>query len=169
MPGFNAQAIVAKVRSGNAVAILVGDVPVGFGQTSTHALGFGLESFYGIGSARPQENQQLKYDPNITLSSLQLTTAGLNYFGYTSTWLQILINTELNISLIDASGNPIVTYVGCTAKSYSSNVPANAPITEDVDFAALDVLDPNGISILNNGVDALAVNVASTIAGQITS
>ena len=50
MAGFNAQAIVAKVRTGNGVAILIGDTPVGFGQTSTQSLAFNLERFFGIGS-----------------------------------------------------------------------------------------------------------------------
>ena len=167
MPGFNAQSIVGKGRSGNAVMILVGDTPVGFGQSSSHSVGYGLETFYGIGSARPQENQQLRYDLSVSLSTLQLTSYGLTYFGYSTTWLEILLNTELNISFVDNQGNPLITYVGCTARDYSSSIPANAPITEEVSFAALDVLDANGVTILNSGVDAFAVNVASTVGGAL--
>jgi hypothetical protein len=169
MPGFNAQAILAKVRTGNAVAILVGDTPVGFGQTSSHSLSFGTESFYGIGSKKPTEIQQLKYAPTITLSSLQLTDVGLKYFGYSSTWLEVLVNTELNISVADSKGNVLVMFVGCTAGSYSSNISANVPISEEVSFEALDILDPNGVSLLNDGTDALLVNVVGAVVGAVAS
>jgi hypothetical protein len=169
MPGFNAQTIVAKVRTGNAVAILVGDQPIGFGQTSSNSLGFGTESFYGIGSRKIQEIQQLKYAPAITLDSLQLTEAGLKYFGYTSTWMAILVNTELTFSVVDSSGNIVLTFVGCTADNYSSNISANVPISESTNFSCLDILDINGVSILNDGGDALLVNAVGAAASALAS
>jgi len=160
MPGFNAQSIVNKVRTGNGVAILVGDVPVGFGQTSTNTLAFNLERYFGIGSKKVQEQQQLRYEPSITLDALQLTDTGLSYFGYTTTWLDILVNTELNIAVVDIAGNAIVTFIACTAQDYTSTIPANQAITEATTFAAMDIWDISGQSILNDGASALLVNIA---------
>jgi hypothetical protein len=167
MPGFNAQAIVNKIRTGNGVAILVGDVPVGFGQTSSNTLAFNLERFFGIGSKKPQEQQQLRYEPSITLDTFQLTQAGLTFFGYTSTWLSILVNSQLNITLVDQSGNAILTFVSCTAADYTSTVPANQPVTEATTFMAMDIWDSSGTSILNDGASALLVNVAGAVAGAV--
>jgi hypothetical protein len=169
MPSFNAQAIVAKVRTGNGVIILAGDVPVGFAQTSTQSLALSMERFFGIGSKKVQEQQQLRYEPTITLDSLQLTNAGLSYFGYPSTWVEVLINTELNFTLADANGNAILTFVSCTAENYSSTVPANQPITEATTFGAMDIWDTNGVSLLNDGTDALLVNAGAAAIGLASS
>lgn len=169
MPGFNAQAIVAKIRTGNGVAILVGDTPVGFGQTSTNTLAFAMERFFGIGSKKIQEQQQLRYEPSITLDAFQLTQKGLTFFGYNSTWLEVLVNTELNLALVDNLGNVILTFVACTAENYTSTVPANQPVTEATTFGAMDILDPNGVSILNDGTDALLVNVLSTAVATLAA
>lgn len=167
MPGFNAQTIVNKVRTGNGVAILVGDVPVGFGQTSTQTLAFNLERYFGIGSKKVQEQQQLRYEPSITLDSLQLTQSGLTYFGYTTTWIDILVNTELNIALVDVSGNVLLTFIACTAQDYTSTVPANQAITEATTFASMDIWDSSGTSILNDGSSALLVNVVGGAANVV--
>jgi hypothetical protein len=60
-------------------------------------------------------------------------------------------------------------FVGCTAGSYSSNISANVPISEEVSFEALDILDPNGVSLLNDGTDALLVNVVGAVVGAVAS
>jgi hypothetical protein len=167
MPGFNAQTIVNKVRTGNGVVILVGDVPVGFGQTSTQTLAFNLERYFGIGSKKVQEQQQLRYEPSITLDTLQLTNSGLTYFGYTTTWIDILVNTELNIAVVDQTGAAILTFIASTAQDYTSTVPANQAITEATTFAAMDIWDATGTSILNDGASALLINVAAAAASVV--
>jgi hypothetical protein len=169
MPSFNQQALVNKIRSGNAVAILVGDQVIGFGQTTTNGIDFGTEQFYGIGSKKPQENQQLKYSPTITLDNLQLTAAGVSFFGYSTTWLKVLVNTQLNFTIADAAGNPILTFLACTAQNFTSTIPVNQPITEATSFVAMDVLDENGLSILDDGTDAVAVNILASAAPPVVA
>ena len=169
MPSFNQQALVNKVRSGNAVAILVGDQPIGFGQTTTNGIDFGTEQFWGIGSKKPQENQQLKYSPTITLDNLQLTVAGQKYFGYSATWLSVLVNTQLNFTIADNNGNPLLTFVACTAQNFTSTIPVNQPITEATSFVAMDILDANGISILDDGTDAVAFDILASAAPPIVA
>lgn len=167
MPGFNAQAIVAKIRTGNGVAILVGDVPVGFGQTSSQTLALNLERFFGIGSKKVQEQQQLRFEPSITLDTFQLTQAGLTFFGYSSTWIDLLVNTQLNIAVVDQNGNSILTFVACSASDYTASVPANQPVTEATTFMAMDIWDASGTSILNDGASAILVNVLSGAASAV--
>jgi hypothetical protein len=130
-------------------------------------LAFNLERYFGIGSKKVQEQQQLRYEPSITLDSLQLTASGLAYFGYTTTWIDILVNTELNIALVDQSGNVILTFIACTAQDYTSTVPANQTVTEATTFAAMDVWDSTGTSILNDGASAILVNVVGGAASVV--
>ena len=172
MSSFNAQAIVNKIRTGNGVVILVGNTPVGYGQTSTQTLAFNLERFFGIGSKKVQEQQQLRYEPSITLDTFQLTNTGLTYFGYNTTWLDILVNTQLNLAIVGEGKTPILVFVSCTAQDYTSTIPANQPITEATTFAAMDIWDASGTSILNDGASALLVNVVggavSTVLAGVT-
>ena len=142
-------------------------MPVGFGQTSTQTLAFNLERYFGIGSKKVQEQQQLRFEPSITLDSLQLTKSGLDYFGYNTSWIDILVNTELNIALVDIAGNAIVTYIACTAQDYTSTVLANQAITEATTFASMDIWDATGTSILNDGASALLVNVVGGAANVV--
>ncbi len=130
-------------------------------------MAFNLERYFGIGSKKVQEQQQLRYEPSITLDSLQLTASGLAYFGYTTTWIDILVNTELNIALVDQSGNVILTFIACTAQDYTSTVPANQTVTEATTFAAMDVWDSTGTSILNDGASAILVNVVGGAASVV--
>lgn len=167
MPSFNQQALVNKIRSGNAVSIMAGDQVIGFGQTTTNGIDFGTEQFFGIGSKKPQENQQLKYSPTLTLDNLQLTAAGLKYFGYSTPWLKVLVNTQLNFAIADNTGKAILTYVACTAQNFTSTIPVNQPITEATSFVAMDILDENGVSILDDGTDAVLVNVLANAAPPI--
>ena len=130
-------------------------------------MAFNLERYFGLGSKKVQEQQQLRYEPSITLDSLQLTASGLAYFGYTTTWIDILVNTELNIALVDQSGNVILTFIACTAQDYTSTVPANQTVTEATTFAAMDVWDSTGTSILNDGASAILVNVVGGAASVV--
>lgn len=159
MPGYNQQQLDYSVLNGNACAMLVGDLVVGFGQTASPGLGFGTESLHGIGSAKPQEIQQLKFSPTISLDSFMLTREGLARFGVTSSWMAILANNAFNIYAMDSSGLPLFTYVGCVAENFSANIPANQPVTQQTSFQAMDVLDTDGQSVLNSN-SALQVGVA---------
>ena len=165
MPSFNQQPLTSKVLSGNNVVIFVGGQVIGFGQSAPTSIDFGAEQFYGIGSSMPQETQQLRVAPEITLTSFALTSAGIASLGETTPWIQVLSNTEMDIQLVDASGNTIVTYIACTARSYSSNLTVNQPVTEDTAFMALDVQGPNGQSVFTaTGAYAFSLN-ASTAGG----
>ena len=113
-----------------------------------------------------QEQQQLRYEPSITLDTFQLTANGIAFFGYPSTWAEVLVNTELNLTLVDAQGNVILTFVACTAQDYTATVPANQPVTEATNFAAMDIWDATGASILNDGTDAIVVNVIGGVLNE---
>ncbi|MHB1954211.1 MAG: hypothetical protein ACYCOU_10740 [Sulfobacillus sp.] len=164
MPGFNQQQLSYRVRNANSLIMLLGDQEIGFGQTTSASIDFGTDALYGIGSAKPQENQQLRFSPSITLDSFSLTKEGLSVLGYPSTIDAVLANNTFNFFLMDADGNPVVTYVGCTASNFSLNVPANQPVTESVTFLALDVLDITGVSILNSNS---ALQLANTVASAL--
>lgn len=169
MPGYNQTQLNYKVRNANGVSILIGDQLVGFGQSSSPTQDFGTEALYGIGSAKPQEIQQLKFSQSITLDSFQLTDEGLAYFGITAELGTILANNQFNIFLLDGSGNAMLSYVGCVASSKNLSIPVNQIVTEAITFMALDVLGPDGTSLLeSNGADAFNTLASSLGAGVIT-
>lgn len=149
MPGFNAQQLSYSVQSGNNVVVMVGDQVIAFAQTSDQAVDFGTEGLYGIGTAKPQEIQQLKFTPNISLTAFVLTSQGIIALSYPSSLLEVLANNSFDIHIMDADGVPLITFTGCVAQNYSQNVPANAIVTENISFLAMDVLDSTGQSILN--------------------
>ncbi len=148
MASFNAQQLNYKVRNSNSVVMLLGDQEIAFGQTSSLSSSMGAEQLYGIGSAKPQEVQQLKFSPSISLDTFALTDEGLAVLGYPSTLGGVIANNSFNFYVMDALGEVIATYVGCVAGDYNVNYPANQPVTESITFLALDILDVMGISIL---------------------
>lgn len=166
MPGFNAQQINPKVLTSNAVVIMVGDQEVAFGQTSSLSVGYGTEGFYGVGTAKPQEIQQLRASFSVTLAQFALSNEGLAFFNYPSTLGTILSNNQFNITVMGSNHIPVWTFAGCTAGDYSFNSPANSPITEDITFLAMDCLNPLGISILQGN---FALNVSYGIAALVTN
>lgn len=100
----------------------------------------------------PQEVQQLRVSPQITLDAFALTQAGFKALGYPSNIASILANNQFNLSIIDGpSGEALYTYVGGVASNFSENIPSNRPITDAITFLCLDVLDSSGQSILNQG------------------
>ena len=154
MPGYNPTALNYKVRNANGVSILIGDQVVGFGQSSNPGQDYGTEGMYGIGSAKPQEVQQLKFSMTITLDSFQLTDEGIAFFGLTADIGDILTNNSFNIFLLDNKGLAWMSYVGCVAVSRNMTIPANQIVTEAMTFMAMDVLGRDGKSVLNsNGSD----------------
>ena len=69
--------------------------------------------------------------------------------------------------MVDQSGNVILTFIACTAQDYTSTVPANQTVTEATTFAAMDVWDSTGTSILNDGASAILVNVVGGAASVV--
>lgn len=155
MSGFNQQKLNSLVRSSNATAILVGDQVIGLGQSIDISVSMGTEVFYAIGSANPQEIQPLKIGITASMTSLQLTDAGILKFGYSTTWLELLFNNQLSFNLIDRSMKTIISVVGAVSENYSGSHQCNQVITETVSFACMDILNAAGVSILqgNNAVD----------------
>lgn len=164
MPSFNAQQLSYKVQSGNSVVVMIGDQVIAFAQTSDQASDFGTETLYGIGSAKPQEIQQLRFSPNITLTSFALTAQGIAVLSYPSSILSVLANNSFNLNILDASGKVLLAYIGCVANGFTQNIPVNAIITENITFQAMDVLDSTGQSILN-GNFALQAITSLALAG----
>lgn len=150
MPGFGPTQLQYSARNSNSVVLLIGDQAVAFAQTSGHDFGFTTEQLYGIGSAKPQEIQQLRVGPTITLSEFALTQAGETLIQNGSSLVSLLANNNFDIHVVDGqSGKALFTYVGCVASSFNENIPANQPISDAVTFMAMDVVDNNGNSLLN--------------------
>jgi hypothetical protein len=164
MPGFNQSQLNYKVRNANGVSIMIGDQLIGFGQSSSPNQDYGTDVLYGIGSAKPQEIQQLKFGQTITLDSFQLTTEGMAYFGLAADLGTILANNEFNIFLLDNLGQAILSYVGCVANSKSMSISANQIITENITFSAMDVLGPDGTSLLDSNSADVFNALASSVA-----
>ena len=150
MPAFNQKQLANKARNANRVTVMIGDQVIAFAQTTSHSFDFGTQQLYGIGSALPQENQQMRVSPQITIDSFALTQAGINAVGETQNLSSILANNQFDMHVVDGDTNdPIYTYVGCVASNFSENIPANQPISDSITFLAMDVLDQTGQSILN--------------------
>ena len=164
MPSFKQQTLNNRVRNANTVLILVGDQEIGFGQTSTFDTNFGTMTLYGIGSAKPQDIQQLKFAPRVTLDNYQLSDTGISILGYPSTMMEVLANNSFNIYMMNSQGAPLITYVGAVAENITTTAAANQPITEAQAFQCMDVLDPTGVSILNSNS---ALMVAQIVAGAL--
>lgn len=166
MPGYNAQQIANNVLNGNNVAVQIGDTTVAFGQTSGHQVAMGAEQLYGIGTAKPQEVQQLRMSPAISIDAFTLTSAGLTLLADGQRLEYMLAGKSFDITVLDGSvtpNAPMFTYIDCKAQNMGQNIPANAPIRSSFSFLALDVLDNKGNSILDSGDNLL--DVAGQVAG----
>jgi len=155
MPSFGPTPLNYKALNGNAVTVMLGEQVIGFAQTVNPVADFGTQTLYGIGSANPQEIQQLRNQPSVSVDNFMLTPEGLNALGQPSTMLEVLSNNQFNFHLLDRTGEPLLTYVGCVANSQNINVSANEIITEATTFSALDILNPLGESIFSAGNNAL--------------
>lgn len=165
MPGYSATALVANARNANTVAVLIGDQVVAFAQTASHHYSLGAEQLYGVGSALPQEIQQMKISPAISLSMFALTETGTQLLAGNSNIGYSLGNTAYDLHLVDgATQDVIFTYVGCVADSFSESIQANSPVSQDIPFLAMDVWDSNGNSVLNTG-NAVSISTIAASAG----
>jgi hypothetical protein len=165
MPGFNNQQLAYNVRSGNQVVLLIGDQAIAFCQTVTHTFDLGAEGLYGVGTAKPQEIQQLRVAPQITVDSFALTDLGQSILSNGTNLASLLANNKFNLCVVDGTTDTaLYTYVGGVASNFSETVATNRPITDAVTFLCMDVLDQTGLSILN-GPNALTINANLGAAG----
>jgi hypothetical protein len=168
MPGFNAKQSAPQVRTGNMVAVAIGQNIIGFAQTVGHNLPMGTEQLYGIGSSKPQEIQQLRMSPSVTLDSFALTQNGLDLQAGGQNLSYILAGNQFDIYVLDGLNNDttVYVYVGCKCQSFGESIGANTPVRDTYSFLAMDVLDPNGNSIMDTGQNALLVATAAAVAGN---
>jgi hypothetical protein len=166
MPGFNPAELNYRVLNGNAVVLLIGDQAVAFAQNVGMRFGYGTEGLYGVGSAKPQEIQQLRVAPEITVDELRLSSIGNTLLQTGQNLPSLLSNNQFNISVVDGTAQQVLlTFVGAVASDYSETVASNRPITDAITFMAMDVLDSSGQSVLDGpnafnvpGVAGIAVN-----------
>jgi hypothetical protein len=169
MPGYNPTQLLYKVQNANACAIMVGEQLIGFGQTASTGIDMGGEGLYGIGNQKPQEIQQLKFTLNFTLDRFRLTAEGSAFFGSDVEWSLILANNSFDMFLLDGDGTAFLSYVGAVATNTNINISANQPLTEGTSFLALDVLDPDGVSVLNgNSASVFNALASATNAPLVT-
>lgn len=141
---------------------------IAFAQTADQAVDFGTDSLYGIGSAKPQEIQQLRFAPTLSITAFVLTSTGITALNYPSNLLEVLANNSFAMNVIDNNGNTLLQFTGCVAANYSQNIPVNQIVTETISFQALDVLDSTGTSILNSN-SALQSITSLALAGTALS
>ena len=105
MPNINAEALKYAIRNSNDVQITLGTDTVAFGQPLTDSVAFGTDSFYGVGTARPQEIQQLRITLSITLDFLSLTAKGRTLLNNPTDWLTVLNQNSFDISVFHQLNN----------------------------------------------------------------
>jgi len=170
IPGFASTQQSLSVQNGNTVEILLGEVTIGFAQTTGHQIAMGTEQLYGIGSAKPQEIQQLRMSPAFTLDSFALTVAGQALLQAGQNLSYLLAGNQYEMIVYDgATQTAKYTYVGCKCGNFGENIPANAPVRDTYSFLAMDVLDPNGDSIMDDGNNALQVGAPGAIGAGVSN
>ena len=156
MPGFSPQAVANKVQTGNSVLIQLGQQVIMFAQTVGYQLPMGAEHLFGIGSSKPQEIQQLRMSPMFNLDSFELTENGQTLLQGGQNLNYILAGNQFTMTVLDgASGSPLYVYVGAKCQNLGGSIPANAPVRDSYTFLALDVLNADGVSIMDTGDNAL--------------
>lgn len=159
MPGFNPQQTALNVRNGNTVAIILGDQIIAFAQTTGHQISMGAEQLYGIGSQKPQEIQQLRMSPAFSLDAFALTSDGVRLLQGGQNLSYILAGNQFAMHVLDGVKNLVIyTYVGAKCQNFAENIPANAPVRDTYSFLALDVIDPDGNSIMDDHNNAIQIN-----------
>ena len=150
MPGFQPATLAYSALNGNSVAVLIGTTAIAFAQSVTHGSPFGTEGIYGIGSAKPQEIQQLKVSPHIQLEAFTLTPSGVDLLTGGTNIIYNLANTAFDLHVFNSLNNATMyTYVAAVAQDYGQNIPANQLMRDPISFLAMDVLNNLGQSMLN--------------------
>jgi hypothetical protein len=170
VPGFASTNPALNVRNANTVEILLGELVIGFAQTTGHQLAMGTEQLYGIGSAKPQEIQQLRMSPAFTLDSFALSAQGQALLQGGQNLSYNLAGAQYEMIVYDGkSGTAIYTYVGAKSGNFGENIASNAPVRDTYSFLAMDVLDPNGNSIMDDGNNALQGGAAGAIGAGVSN
>lgn len=165
MPGYTSTPQANQVLNGNNVAITVGGVVVAFAQTVGHQVPMGAAQLYGIGTSKPQEVQQLVMSPQISVDSFALTQTGVDLLTGGTDLFFSLAGRVYDLDILDGTVTPnrtMFSYVGCKAQNPAETIPTNAPIRRTITFLAMDVLDPDGNSIMDTGDNA--INVVTNLA-----
>jgi hypothetical protein len=160
LPGYNGKAQANMALSGNNVAIAIGDIVVAFAQTVGHQIPMGGTQLYGVGTSKPQEIQQLIMSPQVSLDSFALTQQGVVLLSANTDLFFSLAGFVYDIHLLDGTVQPLRTmlsYIGCKAQNAAESIPTNAPIRRTITFLAMDVLDPNGNSVISAQDNAISV------------
>ena len=157
MPGYNPTAVANNARNANTVAVAIGQNIIAFAQTVDHRIPSGAEQIFAVGSPKPQEIQQLRFSPSIALTAFALTPAGINLLASGQLLAYSLNGNQFDLYILDglSSETTLFAYVGCKSSEFGQAIAANTPIRETYNFLALDVLDPNGNSLLTTGESAL--------------
>jgi len=164
MPGYTPQQLNYLVQNANQVMVSIGDAVVAYAQTAPHSIDFGTEALFGIGETTPQEIQQLRILPQITVEFFALTQEGLTLLGNSTRLSYSLANNQFDLHIIDGQTNTVVfTYVDAVAQNFTETVSANRPVINSVPFIAMDVLDNTGNSILNSNGSLAPGNFVSAI------
>jgi len=168
MPGYSPTQLNYLVQNANQVFVTIGDTVVAYAQTAPHSIDFGTEALFGIGEATPQEVQQLRITPQITLEYFALTNEGLSILGASNPRLPYtLANNQFNIHVIDTQTNQVIlSYITCVAQNFTETISANRPVINSVPFIAMDVLNNSGQSILKSNSGLAAGNFLAPGATQ---
>ena len=136
-----------SVHTGNTVYIMIQGQVLGRAQSLSGERSFGTEGVYEIGSIMPQEHVYLKYTGSVTLEHMRLRTSSLGSLGLAAMGEEVLGKGIIDINVLDnLTGNPVVTYRGCSIDTYSENFRANDIVTESVRFYYLSS-DNNDINV----------------------
>lgn len=159
---YGQKQLAYQARNANSVLVLIGSTVVFFGQTVSHDFQFGTEALYGIGSALPQEIQQLRIGPAVSLDAVVLTKAGQQMLAGTNNIAYLLANNQFDLHIADGiTKQNLFTYVGAVASQYAETIPANRPVTQAIGFMAMDVQDNAGNSIMNTSSAFTTTNALS--------
>ena len=139
---------------------MLGDILVAFAQTVSTQISFGTEQLYGIGTALPQEVVQLRVSPSFSLDAFALSAAGLAVLSGNQRLEYLLAGKSFEMHVLDGNTNTVMlTYVGAKCQNTGTNIPTNAPLRNTFAFLALNVLDPFGQSIIDDGLNLISVAV----------
>lgn len=166
MSNFNPIPIAQQVMTANNVVILLGIQEIGFGQGVFFDTDFNALPLHGIGSQKPQEIQSQVFRPYVDILMLNLSNIGLTLLNYPSTLGDLLGLNQFNIVMMGYNNLPMYTFVECTATRYNVGVSVSRPITEQIRFMAMDVLDVMGVSILTGNPYIQLVEEISAISGR---
>ena len=151
MPGYNAQQVANNARNANTTALAIGQNVVYMAQTISHSFSYDATHIHAIGSPKPQEIQQLRSAPSISLTAFALTPVGITLLAAGQILEYLLGGTQFDAYILDGLNNStaLFSYIGCKAGSFSQDISGNSLIRNVYPFLAMDVLDSNGVSLLD--------------------